>query len=706
MLRPESVRLTVVPRQLLEELAAEAASQVPPAPLSQPAGAGNGQYTSRLRVDLWLTDRGVEYRVKPEPDGRGRTVYVLARCPFDPSHADPDACIMQDPYGKMSAQCFHNGCRGRGWQQFKQAIGPPERHHYDPPLSGRRTGKRSRPARKSGLRNHALPNGTCHAVSCQPPDAVPPASPPDGPTPGPGMAGGEPLLPTIQGNQRQLREVTEDALRALLARNDPPTLFQRGGVLTRLRVCEDNAAPLLEPLTDAALRGNLARVADWTKLRRTMDGGLEVEEAPPPMDAVKDLATLPDWPDIPVLQAVAETPVFTRTAELILTPGFHPQARLWYHAAAGLIVPEVPAAPTAADVERARHLLLVELLGDFPFEDDASKAHALAALLLPFVRQLIDGPTPMHLLDAPVEGTGKTLLASCISEVGTGRPVEAIAEASDDEEWRKRITAVLAEGPTILLLDNLNRILDSGALASVLTARVWKDRILGVSKTVRVPNLALWLASGNNTRLSRELIRRTVWCRLDSRTDAPWERSGFRHKNLTKWVKERRGELVWAALVLCQAWIAAGRPAGEETLGMFESWAETMGGILRVAGVPGLLANARRFRQAAADKGSEWGAFVAAWWARFGAEPVGVKGLFQLVTEEKLLDSVLGDKGEASQRIRLGLALGKARDRVVGEYRVLGGEEDHSCRQTYRLERVASQPPGTEAAGDTFELSG
>jgi hypothetical protein len=203
---------------------------------------------------------------------------------------------------------------------------------------------------------------------------MPPGPTPDGPTPEPGPPGGAPRLPTIQGNQRQLREVTDDALRALLACNDPPTDFQRAGVLTRLRVCEDNAAPLL---------------------------------------------------------------------------------------------------------------------GDFPFEDDASKAHALAALLLPLVRHLIDGPTPMHLLDAPVEGTGKTLLASCVSEVSTGRPVEAIAEAPDDEEWRKRLTVVLVEGPTIVLLDNLNRILDSGALASVLTSRVWKDRVLGVSKTVRIPNLAV-----------------------------------------------------------------------------------------------------------------------------------------------------------------------------------------------------------------------
>ena len=33
----------------------------------------------------------------------------------------------------MSAQCFHNGCAGRGWKEFKAKIGAPEPDHYDAP---------------------------------------------------------------------------------------------------------------------------------------------------------------------------------------------------------------------------------------------------------------------------------------------------------------------------------------------------------------------------------------------------------------------------------------------------------------------------------------------------------------------------------------------------------------------------------------------
>jgi hypothetical protein len=503
-------------------------------------------------------------------------------------------------------------------------------------------------------------------------------------------------LPSIQGNKRQLRHVTDDALAALLARNNPPSVFQRGGLLTRLRVRIETGGPYLEPLTDHALRGVLSRVANWLKLRITQRTEI-LEDDAPPMAVVKDLAALPGWDGIPPIEAIIEAPVFTRQGVLIQVPGFYPEARLWYHPAAGLEVPPIAQVPTPSEIAHARQLLLEELLGDFPFQDDASKAHALAALLLPFVRQLIDGPTPLHLLDAPVEGTGKTLLAMVIAIVATGREAEAIAEAASAEEWRKRITALLAEAPTFILLDNLNRVLDAGALASALTTRVWRDRLLGISKTAILPNTSIWLASGNNTQMSREMIRRTVWCRLDAKVDAPWERQGFRHPNLINWAKSQRGPLVGAALTLVQAWIAAGQPRGTQMLGMFESWAETVGGILGVAGVNGLLSNPREFRAKHADKVSEWRAFVTCWWQEYGEQSVGVEELFRLVTQQALLDSVLGDRGEKSQRTRLGLALGKASDRVFGEYCLDRAGEDHKGRQQYRLRPLqAEQPHGRE----------
>ncbi len=77
-----------------------------------------------------------------------------------------------------------------------------------------------------------------------------------------------------------------------------------------------------------------------------------------------------------------------------------------------------------------------------------------------------------------------------------------------------------------------------------------------------------------------------------------------------RWAREHRQVLVWGALVLIQAWIAAGRPAGRKRLGSFESWSETMGGILEVVGVPGFLENQDKLRAQSDAQRAPWRTFV------------------------------------------------------------------------------------------------
>lgn len=64
--------------------------------------------------------------------------------------------------------------------------------------------------------------------------------------------------------------------------------------------------------------------------------------------------------------------------------------------------------------------------------------------------------------------------------------MEAVAEAGDDSEWRKRVTAALVESPTFLLLDNTNNRTStpvpwplrspagSGRIAASASARWWR----------------------------------------------------------------------------------------------------------------------------------------------------------------------------------------------------------------------------------------
>jgi hypothetical protein len=80
---------------------------------------------------------------------------------------------------------------------------------------------------------------------------------------GSGAANG---VPTIDTRNRNWGDIFDEAFAVLVGRNQinggPPTLFQRGGQLVRVRVDEDER-PKLEVVSDAALRGRLAREIGW-----------------------------------------------------------------------------------------------------------------------------------------------------------------------------------------------------------------------------------------------------------------------------------------------------------------------------------------------------------------------------------------------------------------------------------------------------------
>ena len=66
------------------------------------------------------------------------------------------------------------------------------------------------------------------------------------------------------------------------------------------------------------------------------------------------------------------------------------------------------------------------------------------------------------------------------------------------------------------------------------------------------------------------------------------------------------------------------------------------------------------------------------------------RSLYELCTEHRLLDCVLGDKTEQSQRTKLGNALSRKRDTVIENYRIVGVVKDHSGRQKYKLEQTTN----------------
>lgn len=304
---------------------------------------------------------------------------------------------------------------------------------------------------------------------------------------------------------------------ALVAANDlrEPTVMVRGNELVRMTERGELEAHTVDSLRDELSRGG--------PVRPQRRGGWRPVAVP--VDVARNLLARDSakYAGAPRVDRVVDIPVAAADGSIITEPGYHAASRLFYRPAPGMETVTPEPVGMVDEVVHARDFLMTELLGDFAWADEASKANALGLLLLPFVRDLIDGPTPMHIIVAPSPGTGKTLLAEAALMPSCGED-ELMADAGTDDEWRKRLTAVLLRGSRAVLFDDLRRPLDSGALAAALTSGTWSDRMLGVNKELSLPVRNAWVATGNNLSLTDEHARRAVAIFLDPGEQLPANR--------------------------------------------------------------------------------------------------------------------------------------------------------------------------------------
>lgn len=289
----------------------------------------------------------------------------------------------------------------------------------------------------------------------------------------------------------------------------------------------------------------------------------------------------------------------------------------------GLEVPPVRAQPTDDDVKEANRLFAEEAYGDFPFDGETDREERLKRIFdadnpLPsypnavvmtlerFARNLIDGRTPCYTVTKAAPGTGGGLLIEVGSIIATGKAAGVKAMPTNEDEMNKTVSAVINSGAEFCWFDNMNTETDSGVLASAITAESFEARLLGTNNLVEATVDHTWLAVANNFKGTPEILRRLCGIELNARVSTPEDRSGFRHDDLKGWVRQNRGDLVWAALTIIQNWVAKGmKPWEGKAKGSFESWSRVMGGILRDAGIQGFGLKDAEFKQMAASSGDD-----------------------------------------------------------------------------------------------------
>jgi len=374
---------------------------------------------------------------------------------------------------------------------------------------------------------------------------------------------------------------------AVLARQGE--LYQRGTCLVQVTegvepprgIARAKDAPRIALARHARIRELLAAGADW--LRPPGEG--EVKQVHPPDWVVKGIDARGQWRGIRRLESVVEVPVLRADGSIVQTPGYDESTGLLFR-------PQIPFLPVADSLglDEARRALtaLLEVVADMPFASEAHRAAWLAATLTPQARFAFHGPAPLFLIDANVRGCGKSLLTDCTSEITAGREMARMALPRDDDELRKRITALAIAAEPLILIDNISGTLGSPSLDAALTATSWSDRILGQTAMASgIPLFATWYATGNNVILAADTARRTLHVRLESLEENPEERSGFRHPALLAWIRQERGRLAVAPVTILAAYCTAGRPdMGLKPWGSFEAWSALVRQAVAWVGMP------------------------------------------------------------------------------------------------------------------------
>lgn len=477
-------------------------------------------------------------------------------------------------------------------------------------------------------------------------------------------------LPQIIVTDRPLRALSDQAVKALEAANNPPSIFVRAGELTKIAVTEDKDRnnipvnrPILKTMSEASLRGRMARTAEFMKARKK-----EYYPCSPPLDVVRDIIALDKWP-FPLLQGIVQAPILRQDGSIVIEPGYDSVTSLYYVPDKDLYIPNITENPSGQNLDKAVSLLK-EVIYDFPFDCKASQTNALAAMLTPVLRDLIPGPVPMAVIDKPQQGTGASLLADIISSIATGKSAYMTSPPEGrerEEEWRKRVTSILLEGRPIVVVDNVEGMLRSPTLGTLLTCTYWQDRALGRNELISLQHRTVWFVTGNNLRLGGDLPRRCYMIRLDAKQARPWQRNSkdFRHPELVQWVRETRGEILGAILTLAKSWIMKGMPLPDNLpiLGSFEGWTRTIGGILAFAGVEGFLRNLEElYERTEEDEG--WEGFLSAWYEKWREQRVTTAEIKRELTEnDDFLNTLPGDLDHTDKSFtkRMGHAL-KARN--------------------------------------------
>jgi putative DNA primase/helicase len=412
------------------------------------------------------------------------------------------------------------------------------------------------------------------ALPPYPPDGPPPIEPPEGP-PGP--------LPRIVVKSG-LRHIAADrGLEALYSAG--VQVFNRDGQMVRVEKApmkDSKGSILMVPAIRPVLLPSLGRLLGQTALWFRLTPERIPFRVDPPLPVVQMIFAMSDAWKFPPLAGITRTVTLRPDWSILDKPGYDSATGLFGAFDANLRVPRIPTKPTRRQAEDAVGLLM-RAIETFPFVSLRDAATAVAALLTAMIRPAIE-VSPMFLVNAPASGTGKSYLMDCISGVATGDRCPVIAQAPKEEETEKRLVGAALLGNSIILLDNIRRMLEGDFLCQVTERPLLQLRPLGKSDVRQVRNTFVMYGTGNNAASAGDMTRRLLQIAMDANCERP-ELRDFDGEPFRE-ILAHRGDFISACLTIPRYYIGAGCPNLRRRMASYEQFSDFVRSPLCHLGLP------------------------------------------------------------------------------------------------------------------------
>lgn len=278
-----------------------------------------------------------------------------------------------------------------------------------------------------------------------------------------------------------------------------------------------------------------------------------------------------------------------------------------------------------------------------PFDSEASRTNAIAALLTVPFRLQFPGGKPLVLVSATKSHSGKGTL---IEFVKGQCPKAEILYESTDWPMQRQLHEQLLQTPEVGVLSFDNVRTDSAGKAKIIrsaflegfvtNAEVVLSSATSRNRPVRTSNTFVVTLNTNEGSLSPDLLNRSLPIRLTPTGDL--QERVTRTKEILggdikhEWIPQNQERVEAEMLGMIERWVREGKPLDQNVRHPMGPWAATIGGILKVNGFDGFLANYGSTR-ATADPVREALSILA---FRSGRKPMRARHLSQLAVREGL----------------------------------------------------------------------